>query len=130
MTTLIYCTVASVWKEVSIIRKTYKTPSGVPYSVCGANINSITIKTSRNHRITISREQFHEALRFLIANGHIGKNVACEIRANISEPGPLDSATRAKGNGTMVIPYILPILASTGIVGIDGKRPNKTWINL
>jgi hypothetical protein len=54
---------------------------------------------------------------------------ACRIGAGISGPGPLDEATRIHSGGTMVIPYIVPILAATGIVGLSGERPNRVWLN-
>lgn len=133
MPTLIDAALSSVWGQISVAGATYRTPditNGSPFTVTGADMNSTTITTSGGNRIKISREQFHEAIRYLVANGHLGNDHTCEIRANLDDPGPLDSATRSLGNGTMVISYILPMLASTGIVGIDGNRPNTTWINL
>jgi len=130
MTTLIDCIIASVWEEISIIRKTYKTPSGVLFTVRTEDSDSITIETTGGTRITILRKQFHEALKYLIENSHFGRDASCEIRADRTKPGLLNRATSSLRNGTVVIPYILPMLASTGIVGIDGKRPNTTWVNL
>jgi len=133
MTTLIECILTSVWKALSEVGKTYDTPdlqNGSQFIVCDADINSITIKTTGGAHISIDRAQFHEALKYLIENGHLGAGDPCKIEASRSKPGHLNRATSSLRSGTVVISYILPMLASTEIVGIDGKRPNTTWINL
>jgi hypothetical protein len=125
--------IESLWAEISKIGEKYKTPDdikGVPFSVVKLGKASLTIATVKKSSLKIPEEAFAAAIQYLIENGHYGKGEACLIKASQSDPGPLNKATRKFTNNTMNISYVLPILASTGVVGIDGKRKNKTWIKL
>ena len=131
--TLIERILDSVWPEISKIGEKYKTPDdnkGVPFSIVKLGKASLTIETDKKSSLKIPAEAFAAAIQYLIENGHYGKREACLIKASQTDPGPLNKATRKFTNNTMNISYVLPILASTGVVCIDGKRKNKTWINL
>ncbi|MCX8513087.1 MAG: hypothetical protein ORN83_15175, partial [Chthoniobacteraceae bacterium] len=92
--------------------------------------NGVEILTDGKTKFSIPKEAFKAALRYLIEHKHLVRESACEINASQSDPGPLNAATRRFTADRMNISYLLPILASTGLVGIDGIRKNKTWINL
>jgi len=123
----------SIWPEISGKREAYKTPDdnkGIPFSVIKLEKSSLTIETNKKSIIKIPREAFVAAIQFLIENDCHSKSSSCEINASQSDPGPLNMATRKFTNDTMNISYVLPILKATGVISIDGKRKNKTWINL
>ena len=133
MKTLSELIIDSLWAELSRGGISYKTPdghNGAEFKVIKAEPSGITIETGGGSPIAISRMSFVAALRFLLEHGHAGEHKACLIGANLGDPGPLDRAARLHSENTMVIPYILPILAATEIVGINGSRPNRTWVNL
>ena len=125
--------ITSIWPEIAENGLEYKTPDdqlGSPFTVVGSDNSCIKIETAGGNPITIQRESFTAAIVYLLENGHLSKTKACAIGANIGDPSPLDQATRVYSRGVMVISYIVPILAEAGVVGINGKRPNATWINL
>ena len=92
--------------------------------------DEVIIKTQGGTNIPIKRQAFLAVLNFLTENKHNRSNKV-EIESNKvrAKAGPLCLAAR-KGNGstTMVITYILPILADIGLVGIDSNIPTRTWI--
>jgi hypothetical protein len=77
--------------------------------------------------ISVTRDVFLSSLHYLIQNRHNFRN-QCEIRSSNSgkTAGPLCLASRAKNSNVRCINYILPILQTFQIVGIDPVRPNKT----
>lgn len=99
------------------------------FSVVSSNQHSVEIATEGGSPLRIQREAFLVALRYLTANQHNQDN-PCEIRSNLlaKEAGPLCLATRAVNNGTMVITYIVPMLATTGLVDFRSSRPNAVWL--
>jgi hypothetical protein len=98
------------------------------FRVCDSDAQSVWIETKGGARIKINREQMLAALRYLVENRHIEKN-PCPIGANntYDKAGPLCKCTRSP-KGQMVITYIAPLLASAGLVAIDGGSPNKVWL--
>lgn len=125
--------IGALWPELAKVGERYTTPDeqkGADFIVVESDESTISIKTTGGSIVQISRDSFIAALFLLIQEGHMSKERVCLIGANICDPGSLDSATRVQSGGTMVISYILSILAETGIVGIDGERPNVTWINV
>ena len=126
-------TISALWAALSEVEATYTTPDqqkGSKFKVVGSDESTIRVQTTGASIITIRRESFIAAVSFLLKNGHVSIAQACGIGAKVDAPSSLDEATRAHSGGTMVIPYILPILSKTGIVEIDGGRPNSTWINI
>ena len=110
----------------------YRTPDderGSDFRVEKSDETSIGIRTSGESTISIQRDSFVGAIRFLLEGEYLSSEKACLIGANIGEPRSLDAATRNHSAGTMVISYILPILEATGIACVSGDRPNKAWIN-
>jgi len=103
-------------------RKTFEISSITP--------SEVTITTQGGTNITIKRQAFLAVVKFLTENKHNSSNKV-EIASNKvrAKAGPLCLAARA-GNGstTMVITYILPILADIGLVGIDSNIPTRTWL--
>lgn len=123
--------IESLWPRLSNTKRAYTTPdniAGSDFTVAKSDGVSITIQTSGGFLIAISRKSFIAAVHFLLEGCHVSLEKACRIGANIGEPGSLDMVTRIHSGGTMVISYILPILATTGVVEVRGDRPNKAWI--
>lgn len=79
--------------------------------------------------ISITKESFLSTLHYLFQKEHYINN-QCEIHSSNSgkTAGPLCIASRGKNSNVRCINYILPILQNYQIVGIDQKRPNKTWL--
>jgi len=143
MKTLTQTLIDAIWSQIKESKRVatakskplFKTPdevNGSEFDIVAKTQNDLTILTSGSSKITISKEAFRCALEYLIRNNHVSKVQACEIGACISNPGPLDLTTRAPQSkrSTMVIPYILPILAAARVLTIDGGRPNKVWLTL
>jgi hypothetical protein len=132
MRTLSQSLISAIWPELAKVGVKYTTPDeqrGAKFIVEKSDAASISIRTSGESPISIHRDSFIAALHFLLEGCHVSPEKACRIGAGISDRGPLDEATRIHSGGTMVIPYIVPILAATGIVGFSGERPNSVWLN-
>lgn len=124
--------VEALWPDISGEGVPYKTPDnnlGSDFIVEKSDATSISIRTTGQSIISIHRDSFVAAVQFLLKGGNLSSENAHPIGASIGDPGSLDMATRIHSGGTMVISYIVPILAATGIVGVSGDRPNKAWIN-
>jgi len=126
--------VEAIWPKIA---KTghYRTPDkkkGAAFDVIASTEDCLTVQTGRGASIVIQKESFRATLEYLIKRTHTAEDRRCEVRASKSDPGLLDLATRdpAHARATMVIPYVLPILAATGVIVIDGNRPNAVWLNL
>ncbi|MCX6960291.1 MAG: hypothetical protein NTW91_08440 [Verrucomicrobia bacterium] len=131
MKSLLGLLIETIWDEIPKVGA-YTTPDiqkGSPFEAKRTS-RLVTIETKRKSKFSIPKEAFIAALRYLIEYKHLNEGSACEINASQTAPGPLNEATRKFTGDRMNISYVLPILASTGVVGIDGKRKNKTWINL
>ena len=120
-----------VWLQLLPGQK-FKTPDnkkGSPFDVQSVDSGIIKIRTKRRTVVTISRQAFENALHHLRINSHYKDN-PCEIRSNNDRElaGPLCVASRDVNRNVRCINYILPVLASHGIVEMDGKQPNKTWL--
>ena len=102
---------------------------GKSFSVVSANQSSVHIVTEGGSPIQIQREAFLAALRYLAVHQHNQDN-PCEIRSNqlAGDAGELCQATRAVNSGTRVINYIVPMLATTGLVAFRGSKPNAVWL--
>jgi hypothetical protein len=125
--------VEALWLQLSRVGECFKTPDetiGANFSLSCAEGDEIRITTSGGSVIRISQASFVAAIAFLLKNGHVGEENSCRIGADLGTPGGLDETTRVHSSGVMVISYILPILSKTGIIGIDGGRPNRTWLNI
>jgi hypothetical protein len=124
--------ISAIWPEMAKVGEKYTTPDeqrGAEFIVEKSDASSISIQTSGESQISIHRDSFIAAFHFLLEGCHVSSEKACQIGANKLDPGLLDKATRIHSGGTMVIPYIVPILAATGIVGVSGDRPNSVWLN-
>ncbi|NBV76180.1 MAG: hypothetical protein EBR59_09550 [Methylococcaceae bacterium] len=124
----------ALWSKICL-PKQYQTPDGIDpsiFNVIGVNNNYLRVQTNGGTILQIQKESFRAAIDYLIRHSHISYDSRCRIGASIPNPGPLDAATRipVQANATMVITYVLPILAATGVLMIDGNRPNAVWINL
>ena len=136
MKTLTQSLIDSLWDEIKTGSKTeYRTPDnakGNKFIVVGKTQSLLTVNVGTKTHIKIEKESFRRALEFLIRNNCVSSVLGSEVGASKSHPGPLDLSTRISqsNKSLMLIPYILPILADTGILSINGARPNKVWINL
>lgn len=142
MKTLSQTLIDAIWSQITLSKiethtskSALKTPdeqNGSLFSIVNKSPNDLTIQTSGKARVTINKEAFRRALEYLIRHNHVSRVQFCEIGASRDNPGPLDLTSRipqSKGS-TLVIIYILPILAGAGVLTIDGGRPNKVWLNL
>jgi len=131
--TLSQLIIDAVWCQLAKSPPSFKTPDknrGEPFAITGVSEDKVFIKPAKVPHI--SKESFRQTIEFLIANNHVSAPTACEINASKSGGGPLDIASRVPQNssGTMVITYVLPILASLGIVSIKSSRKNAVWLNV
>ena len=82
--------------------------------------------------ILIKRAAFGDVVHYLGMKSY-DRSHPCKIGSNNNPAlaGPLCHAARVVNGNTRCINYILPILASFGVVGIDGsRRPNTTWLTV
>lgn len=132
MKALISKALDAVWNDMRCPDKELRTPDdarGSLFSVESSDKDSITILTSGYNRIKIKKEAFIVALQYLDKHQH-GHDNKCEIRTGRETDvgGGLCKATRDIQKGQAVIGYIAPMLATTGLVKLDGGRPNKIWL--
>jgi hypothetical protein len=120
-----------MWRELPDL-DVYSTPDMQNGSLFNSKTTTsgVEIETKEKSKFSIPKEAFAAALRCLIENKHLDEESACDINASKSDPGPLNKATRIFTGDRMNISYVLPILAATGVGCIDGRRKNKTWVNL
>jgi hypothetical protein len=130
MNQLINAALESRWKTIhqGLCLVTPDNAKGSQFYIEAVNASNIVIKTDGGTLITIKRNAFEETLRYLLEHKHTDQN-RCPIGANKNNlnAGPLCIVAR-NTDGTMIISYLLPILAEMNLVGIDGNRPNKTWL--
>ena len=120
--------VSKIWPEVPK-GKLHRTPDlhrGKGFYVEKKSAESIRIVPQN---ILITRSSFVAAIHYLFEDRHYVNN-PCQIRSSNSKKkaGPLCIASRDKNSNVRCINYILPILQSFQIVGIDPIQPNKTWL--
>ncbi len=139
MKALINKALDTIWEEMCAPNLKFRTPDnreGSPFTTVNFDNDSVWIKTGNENRPPwiIKKKAFFEALRYLDAFQH-GPDNQCEIASNTNPElaGPLDLATRKANTedgrpGPRVITYIAPMLAATGLVALDGQRPNKVWL--
>lgn len=131
MEVLINFALSTVWSQICEPRKlnTPDSSAGSSFSVVSSDQSSVSIITKGGSPMRIQRKAFFEALRYLVMHQH-NKTSPCEIRSNqrAEEAGPLCQATRAANSGTRVINYIVPMLATTGLVSVRSSRPNAVWL--
>jgi len=131
--TLSQLIVDAVWLQLKKSPTVFKTPDkekGADFTIKEVGEDKVYIQPAKVSHI--SKESFRRTIEYLIANNCVSAPTACEIRANKSGGGPLDIASRVpqSSKATMVIPYVLPILADQGIVSIKSTSPNATWLNV
>ena len=98
------------------------------FTVTRHNATGLEVRTNKGNTVRIRREAFCAVLRHL-AQDHHGLERPCVVASSYDVPGCLGfAAKQANDNAAVVITYILPILQDAGIVGIDGNRPNRTWL--
>jgi hypothetical protein len=108
----------------------FRTPDaakGVQFQISNIHHNYLII-TPQN--IVITKGAFEAALHYLHYHNHYQGN-QCEIRSNnnYNNAGPLCQAARDMNtHRRRCINYILPVLRQHGIVAINSRRPNTTWI--
>ena len=116
------------WNNLAVSHQ-YRTPD----NQAGANFTIVRLTPTEiiiaPQNITISRASFDAAIHYLRHHNHYQNN-PCRIASNNSPnlSGPLCSVARGANNNVRSINYILPVLAASNIVGINGRRPNTTWI--
>lgn len=100
------------------------------FEIASITSEKITIKTEGATEIAINRQAFLAALNYLSVNKHSASNkVKIGSNKDITKASPLCVAIRnANGVNIMVSTYVIPMLAKMGLVGIDGSRPNRTWL--
>jgi len=142
MKTVSQTLIDAIWQEIPNVERgssnsveMFKTPDGSkgsPFGIGGKTDNEVTIQTSGGATLKIHKESFRRVLEYLIRHNHVSQVQFCEIGASRDNPGPLDLSSRIpqSKSSTLLITYILPILAGAGVVTIDGGRPNKVRLNL
>ena len=131
--TLSQLIVDAVWCQLKKSPPSFKTPDknrGNAFAITDVSKDKVSVKHGKVRHI--SKESFRQAIAYLIANNCVSAPAACEIRARKGGGGSLDIASRVpqSSKATMVIPYVLPILADLGIVSIKSSRNNAVWLNV
>lgn len=120
-----------IWERIAeTCKDKLNTPSdGSSFTVADVRPDKIVITLGSEKSLSVDREFFEGALRYLLAHGHHDK-APCEIRSNknYDEAGPLCRAARREGNGQMNITYVLPILKEMGLV--DTRPRNSDSVSL
>lgn len=139
MEALINKALDAVWNEMCAPNQQYRTPDnqvGAQFSVAESDPDWVSIRTGQgdNPTIRLRKSAFFAALKYLNEHQH-GPNHRCRIDSATApeNAGPLCLTTRrantADGSdGQRVITYIAPMLAGTGLVQVDGNRPNQIWL--
>lgn len=120
--------IEDVWSFMAI-GQNFRTPDlqrGNNFHIANVEDNRIAIMPQN---VSIYRDAFKRAIHYLRAHEYYADN-PCEIRSNNDSnlSGPLCKESREGNENVRCINYILPILRTCGIVEIDGRRPNKTWL--
>lgn len=116
--------------QADLVLVTPDKSTGSQFSIRSINNGAVEILTSGGTVISINRQAFVSALDYLARNQHVA-NKPCPIGSNkdIEQAGPLCVAARdANGTNVMIINYLLPLLSHMDLVGINGNRPNTTWL--
>lgn len=100
------------------------------FEIASITSEKIIIKTEGATEIAINRPAFGAALNYLSVNKHsVSNKVKIGSNKDITKASPLCVTIRnANGVNIMVSTYVIPMLAKMGLVGIDGSRPNRTWL--
>jgi hypothetical protein len=123
--------IESIWPKLTS-GQDFRTPDllrGAIFSISYINNDLLKIRTRNGSIVAVSKGAFVHTLHYLNSNGH-NENNPCEIRSsqNPEDAGPLCRISRQANNNVRCINYILPILAEYNLVGINGNRPNTTWL--
>mgnify|MGYP001484250680 CR=1 FL=1 len=100
------------------------------FEIASTTWGKITIMTEGATEIGINRQAFLAALNYLSVNKHSASNkVKIGSNKDITKASPLCVTIRnANGVNIMVSTYVIPMLAKMDLVGIDSRRPNRTWL--
>jgi hypothetical protein len=131
MHALAQAAVAGIWHQASQVRTLF-TPDhalGRAFRITRASEADVTIETTGGSTIVVTREAIVAVVAYLAGHGHTINN-PCEIRSHqhTNEAGALCVVARDQNHGTRVINYIVPILASVGLVAVNSGRPNTVWL--
>lgn len=124
--------VAAVWDKIEQGIE-LSTPAGqAVFTVAEKTADAVTVRTTGGNSVRIGRQNFIAAVNYLASHCHVSYK-PCLIRSNADplNAGPLCVASRfsdAGVLGTRVITYILPILQSCNVVGINAHVPTSTWL--
>lgn len=121
----------SIWGSLEA-EQLYRTPDirlGVNFTISEVDNDFIIIITHRGSHVRITRASFIATLFHLYEYEHHSYRTSCRIASNNNRrsAGPLCVASRTPNRGTRCINYTLPILKHFNLVGINGRRPNRTW---
>ena len=117
-----------VWQHIQTGQK-FKTPDklkNTSFSIEQKDENKIRIEPQGIH---ISRKSFVASVHYLRTHNHYKDN-PCRLDAN-NDPalaGPLCKTSREANHNVRCINYILPILKSLDIIGLNCDRPNSAWL--
>ena len=117
-----------VWKNLSA-QQIFQTPDGargISYTIATVDSSGINISPQN---IRINKKAFSATIHYLKRKRHDRDHpIRIQSSNDPTMAGPLCTISRNKNNGVRCINYILPILNNLRIVGVDSRRPNKTWI--
>lgn len=119
----------SIWDSIKNIKE-IKTPSGKRcFYISTVSDNLISINTENKGKVGIQKTSFVAVMDYLISNKHTNK-IRCKIKSSNTREnsGPLCLAARDANNDVRSITYIVPILATLNVLGMDGGKPNTTWL--
>lgn len=98
------------------------------FTVAEVTEDAVIITSARGARVRIAKVAFLVAYQYLKDHRHTERR-PCEINShnNSAQSGPLCLAARSVNRNVRCINYIIPMLASVGVVGFSGDRPNTCW---
>ena len=93
--------------------------AGKPFTIDSVDSEAVTIRTARGGKVKISLFTFDSALKYLEDGGYRG-NDWLETKDEMFQ-----AVLNMENDRVRAASYVISILGATGLIEVDGGRPNK-----
>jgi hypothetical protein len=93
--------------------------AGKPFTIDSVDSEAVTIRTARGGRVKISLFTFDSALKYLEDGGHRG-DLWLQTKDEMFQ-----AVLNMENDRVRASSYVIAILGATGLIEVDGGRPNK-----
>ena len=93
--------------------------AGKPFAIDTVDSEAVTIRTARGGRVKISLFTFDSALKYLEDGGYRGEHWL-ETKDEMFQ-----AVLNMENDRVRASSYVIAILGATGLIEVDGGRPNK-----